>query len=220
MIAVQASDIDTAVKIARHADKTGADAIIAIPYKSGVGATDAQQIEYYSAIGAATPKPLFVQAIGDISVDLVLKMAKQIPTLRYAKDEAGNTTARLIEYRKKEKVLTGVFSGKHGPNFVDDLMRGAVGNMPAAGISDLYVAAWQAFKAGKMDLAQDMQSKVLLMAMLAQNYGVAGQKYMLQLRGVFKNTVCRRETGPQIFDADAKKSIETAMAHVKPWLKT
>lgn len=219
VIAVQAGDIDTAVKIAKHADKSGADAIIAIPYRSGVGATDAQQIEYYSAIGAATPKPLFVQAIGDISVDLVLKMAKQIPTLRYAKDEAGNTTSRLIEYGKKEKVLTGVFSGKHGPNFVDDLMRGAVGNMPAAGISDLYVAAWHAFKAGKMDLAQDMQSKVLLMAMLAQNYGVAGQKYMLQLRGVFKNTVCRRETGPRIFDAEAKKSIEAAMAHVKPWLK-
>lgn len=219
VIGVQANDIETAIKVAKHADKTGADAILAIPYKSGVGATEAQQIEYYSAIGAASAKPFFIQAIGDISVDLVLKLAKQIPTLRYAKDEAGNTTARLIEYRKKEKVLTGVFTGKHGPNFVDDLMRGAVGNMPAAGISDLYVAAWKAFKAGKMDEAQDMQSKVLLMAMLAQNYGVAGQKYMLQLRGVFKNSVCRRDTGPQIFDADAKKSIEVAMACVKPWLK-
>ncbi|HYA17232.1 MAG TPA: dihydrodipicolinate synthase family protein [Bryobacteraceae bacterium] len=219
VIGVHGNDIETAVKVAKHADKTGADAILAIPYKSGVGTTDARQIEYYSAIGAASSKPFFIQAIGDISVDLVLKLGKQIPTLRYSKDEAGNTTARLIEYRKKEKVLTGVFTGKHGPNFIDDLMRGAVGNMPAAGISDLYVAAWQAFKAGKMDLAQDMQSKVLLMAMLAQNYGVAGQKYMLQLRGVFKNSVCRRENGPQIFDADAKKSIEVALAHVKPWLK-
>ena len=219
VIAVQANDIETAVKVARHADKTGADAILAIPFNSGVKTTDAQQMEYYSAIGAASAKPLFVQAIGEISVDLVLRMAKKIPTLRYVKDEAGNTTARLIEYRKREQLLTGVFTGKHGPNFLDDLSRGAVGNMPAAGIADLYVAAWQAWKASKPDVAQDMFGKTLLMAMHAQNYAVAGQKYMLQLRGVFKNSVCRREGGPQIFDADAKKSIEVSMGYVKPWLR-
>ena len=43
---------------------------------------------------------------------------------------------------------------------------------------------------------------------------------MLQVRGVFKNSVCRRDTGPQVFDAAAKKSIEAAMSYVKPWLKT
>ena len=115
VIGVHANDIETAVKLTKHADKTGADAILAIPYKSGVGTTEAQQIEYYSAIGAASSKPFFIQAIGDVSVDLVVKLAKQIPTLRWAKDEAGNTTARLIEYRKKEKVLTGVFTGNTAP---------------------------------------------------------------------------------------------------------
>jgi dihydrodipicolinate synthase/N-acetylneuraminate lyase len=219
VIAVQSDDVDTAVKIARHADKTGADAILAIPYKSAVKTTDDQQMEYYSTIAAASNKPMFVQAIGDMSVDLVLRIAKKNPTIRYVKDEAGNTTARLAEYRRREKILDGVFSGKHGPNFVDDLERGAVGQMPAAGFSDLYAATWQAWKAGKKDLAQESHARTLLLAMHAVNYGVPGQKYMLQLRGVFQNSVCRRDAGAIVFDKDAKKTIETTMNYLKPWLK-
>ena len=220
VIAVQSDDIDTAVKIARHADKTGADAILAIPYRSGVRTTDDQQMEYYSAIAAASGKPMFVQAIGDMSVDLIQRIAKKNPTVRYVKDEAGNTTARLAEYRGREKVLDGIFTGKHGPNFIDDLERGAVGQMPAAGFSDLYVATWLAWKAGRKDLAQETHARTLLLVMHAVNYGVPGQKYILQLRGIFKNTVCRRDPGALIFDADAKKAIEASLNYLKPWLRT
>ena len=149
VIGVQASDIETAVKYARHADKLAPDAIIAIPLEGGKD--DEKQMEYYSAIGGACRAPLIIQTIGQMSVDMVLRMAERIPTLRYAKDEAGTTLPRLNEYRKRGQILRGVFTGKHGPTFVDDLARGAVGNMPAAGFADLYVAVWQAWKAGKPD---------------------------------------------------------------------
>ena len=219
VIAVQSDDVDTAVRIARHADKAGADSILAIPYKSGVKTTDDQQMEYYSTIAAASNKPMFVQAIGDMSVDLVLRIAKKNPTIGYVKDEAGNTSVRLAEYRRREQVWGGVFTGKHGPNLVDDLERGAVGQLPAAGFSDLYVATWKAWKAGRKDLAQELHSKTLLLAMHAVNYGVAGQKYILQLRGVLQNSICRRDTSALAFDAEAKKAIEATMTYLKPWLK-
>ncbi len=219
VIGVQDASIENAVKLAKHAEKIGADAVIAIPVNAGK-ADDARQTEYYSAIAAATAKPVFVQAIGDISVDLVIHLAKKCPTIRYVKDEAGNTSARLAEYRKKEQILSGVFTGKHGPTFLDDLARGAVGNMPASGIADLYVATQQAWKAGKKEAAEDVFSKTLVMISHAQNYGVAGQKYMLQSRGVFKNTVCRRDASAQVFDADARKAIDLSMAYVKPWLRS
>lgn len=217
VIGVQAADIETAVKYAHHADKIGADAIVAIPLNGGKD--DARQIEYYSAIGAASSKPLIVQTVGDMSVDLVLRMAKQIPTLRYAKDEAGVTLPRLTEYRNRGQILSGVFTGKHGPTLLDDLARGAVGNMPAAGFADLYVAAWQAWKNGKQDEAEDMFSKTLLLIEDAQNYGVAGQKYILQLRGVFTNTRCRRDPGATVFDDEAKKAIERTVSYTRKWFK-
>lgn len=218
VIGVQAADTETAVKYARHADKLAPDAIIAIPLDRGKD--EARQMEYYSAIGAACSAPLIVQTVGDMSVDLVLRMAARIPTLRYAKDEAGVTLPRLDEYRKRGQIMQGVFTGKHGPTFLDDLARGAVGNMPAAGFADLYVAAWQAWKSGKEDEAMDMFSKTLLLIMDAQAYGVEGQKYILQLRGVFPNTKCRGQQAPTtVFDDEAKQAIRRTVAYARRWFK-
>ena len=216
VIGVQASDIETAVKYARHADKLSPDAIIAIPLNQGKD--EALQMEYYSAIGEACSRPLIVQTVGQMSVDLVLRMAKQIPTLRYAKDEAGATLPRLTEYAKRDQIMRGVFSGKHGPTFLDELARGAVGNMPAAGFADLYVASWRAWRVGKRDEAMDAFSKTLLLIMDAQAYGVAGQKYILELRGVFPNSKCRRpEAESQVFDDEARAAIRRTVDYTRRW---
>ncbi len=218
VIGVQANDIETAVKLAKHAEKIKAGAIIAIPLDGGKD--DAKQMEYYSAIGAATRLPLIVQAIGPMSVDLILAMAQKIPTLRYVKDEAGVTLSRLNEYRKHGQILDGVFTGKHGPTFLDDLARGAIGNMPAAGFADLYVAPWKAWKAGKKDQAMDLFAHTLLFISAAQAYGLEGQKYILQLRGVFANTHCRGGVGANaVFDEDAREAIRRIVTHAKPWFK-
>jgi dihydrodipicolinate synthase/N-acetylneuraminate lyase len=216
VIGVQASDIETAVKYARHADKLGPDAIIAIPLNGGKD--DAKQMEYYAAIGEACSRPLIVQTIGPMSVDLVLRMAKQIPTLRYVKDEAGMTLPRLTEYRKRGQLLEGVFTGKHGPTFLDDLARGAVGNMPAAGFADLYVAAWQDWTGGQRDQAMEVFGKTLLLIADAQAYGVAGQKYILQLRGVFPNAKCRGDAAA--LDDEAKEAIRRTVAYTQRWFRS
>jgi dihydrodipicolinate synthase/N-acetylneuraminate lyase len=213
VIGVQASDIETAVKYARHADKLGPDAIIAIPLNGGKD--EAKQMEYYAAIGEACRRPLIVQTIGAMSVDLVLRMVKEIPTLRYVKDEAGATLPRLTEYRKRGQLLQGVFTGKHGATFLDDLARGAVGNMPAAGFADLYVAAWRDWTSGKREQAMEVFAKTLLLIADAQAYGVAGQKYILQLRGVFPNTKCRGDAAP--LDDEAKEAIRRTVAYTQPW---
>lgn len=219
VIGVQAATAEAAVPFARHAEKIGADGIIAIPFKNGVGTDESKQMEYYSAIASSCSKPLCVQAIGDISVDLVLRMAKQNPTIQYVKDEAGVTLPRLTEYQKHDQKLRGVFSGKHGPTFLEELARGACGNMPASGFADLYVATWQAWKAGKTEEAEDHFSKLLILILDAQTYGVAGQKYILHLRGVFPNAKCRREQNAVAFDDEAKKAIERSVNYTKRWFK-
>ena len=218
VIGVQAADIDTAVKYARHAQRIGADAIVAIPFEGGKD--ESRQPEYYSAIGAACTKPLIVQTIGNMSVDLVLRMAKQISTLRYAKNEAGVTLARLTEYQKRGQILHGVFTGAHGPTFLDELARGAAGNMPSSGFADLYVAAWEAWKSGRQEQAMDVFSKALLLIMDARAYGIPGQKYILQLRGVFPNTKCRGDAANALFDEEAKQAIRRTVGYAKKWFKS
>jgi 4-hydroxy-tetrahydrodipicolinate synthase len=216
VIGVQAPDTETAVKYARHADKLGPDAIIAIPL--GGGLDESKQMDYYAAIGAACSRPLIVQTIGNMSVDLVLRMAKQIPTLRYAKDEAGVTLPRLTEYHKRGQNIQ-VFSGKRGPTFIDELDRGAIGNMPGSGAADLYVAAWQAWKKGKREEAVEAFGRVLVFVSAEQAYGLPGQKYLLQLRGVFPNTKCRNDTTAAVFDDEAKAALRRTVDYGRKWFK-
>lgn len=120
VIGVQAATAEAALPFARHAEKIGADGIIAIPFKNGVGTDESKQMEYYSAIASACSKPLCVQAIGDIGVDQVLRMAKQNPTIQYVKDEAGVTLPRLTEYARHEQETSRRFLRQTRP----DLPRG------------------------------------------------------------------------------------------------
>ena len=213
VVGVQAPDTATAVKYARHAEKIGPDAIIAIPQNGGRG----DQLAYYRAIAEACSRPLFVQTIGEMSVDLVLRMAKEIPTLRYVKDEAGVTLTRITEYRARAREIT-VFTGGHGKTLMDELRRGSVGTMPAAGFAELYVAAWKQFKAGREADAMDMYGKALIAAAAGAAYGLPGMKYVLQLRGVFRNTKCRGGAGG-VFDAEARKALEAAVDYARRWFQ-
>ena len=93
--------------------------------------------------------------------------------------------------------------------------------MPAAGFADLYVASWQAWKAGKPDEAMDAFSRTLLLISDAQAYGVAGQKYILQLRGIFPNSkMPRKAAATTVFDDDAKEAIRRTVSYAERWFKT
>lgn len=213
VIGVQGPDVESAVRYARHAEQLGPDAIIAIPLRDTKDRL--KLLAYYRAIAGECKRPLFVQTIGDMSVDFVLEMAKEIPTLRYVKDEAGQTLPRITEYRTRgADLIRGVFTGAAAKTLLDELARGSSGSMPASGFADLYVQAWDLWRAGRRDPAIDMFSKALLMINEVQAYGLASMKYILQLRGVFKNTRCRQK-GDSIFDAQAQRSVRETYDFVK-----
>src|SRR5205085_1159927 len=92
VIGVQAQETEEAIVYARHAEKIGADAIIALPPPGNPPAD--RVLSYYKAIGRASRLPLFAQTVGDISTQSVVNMALEIPTFRYVKDEAGPTLTR------------------------------------------------------------------------------------------------------------------------------
>ncbi len=216
VVGVQGPDTDSAVRYARHAAKLEPDAIVAIPLDTK---DLREQFAYYRAIAGACDRPLFVQTVGDMSVDFVLDMAREIPTLRYVKDEAGHTLPRISDYRGRGgDLVRGVFTGAHGRTLVDELARCSAGTMPAAGFADLYVAAWKAWRAGQHSQAMDMFSKALLLVTEVQAFGLPAMKYVLQLRGVFPNTKCRLQ-GDAPFDDQAQRSLRQTYEFVKPYLK-
>ena len=186
-------------------------------------------IDYYKQIGRASSLPMVVQAIGNVSVDDIIRMAKEVPTLGYVKDEAGFTPHRITEFARRAPHIK-ILTGNHGQMFPDELNRGAVGTMPAGGFADLYVNVWDAWRAGNHAQALDEFARANLFISEVKEYGVDAVKYILELRGVFKNHLMRQRPagggeGKGTLDANtkvdeqAKQYLAEVLRHVTPYLR-
>jgi 4-hydroxy-tetrahydrodipicolinate synthase len=221
VIGVQSKEgtTDAAIEYAKHAVKHGADAIVSLPPEK---ADDNAMLEYYKTIGKATDLPLFVQSTGDMSVDLVVRMFKEIPTMRVIKDEAGNPLQRVGEIRERTGGKLNVFSGNGVRTMITEMERGFIGHCPTTGLSDIYAQAFDLWHAGKKREAFDMFGRVLAFDSIPNSAA-----YVLTARGVFKeDTVTRamstagaaRKAPP--LDEAGKRDIRNALnTYLKPYLK-
>ena len=220
-IGVQGPDMATVLEYVRHAEKAGADAVCSLP---PAGVTDEDAVfDYYRQIGSATGLPLFVQSQPfPMSVDLIVRMYRAIPTFRQIKDEAGDTLARITGIRTATHDGVKVFTGNGVRNMISELMLGAQGFCPTTDLADLYAQAYDSWYAGKRTEAFDMFGRVLCCNSVVQAAG-APQKYVLVARGVFKNT--RRRSGAgggraaRPFTADSEKLVKNALELLKPYLR-
>ena len=194
VIGVQSDDVAASVRMAQHAAQHGADALISLP-PAGIELTD-----FFRKIAAAAPGlPLCLQAVGKLSVDEVIALARAVPAVKIVKDEAGVTLPRISDFRAKAPELA-IFTGGHGRTLIDELMRGAAGSMPAAGPADLYVRAYQLWEKGRQREAVRAFARAAVFVPEFEQYGIEGLKYLLMLRGVFSNHLVR---APRNGDAGA-----------------
>ncbi len=218
-VQTQDNDLPGGIAFAKHAAQHGADAICSLP-PSG---DDAAMLSYYKAIGSATDLPLFVQTIGDMSVDLIVEMFRSIPTMRVVKDEAGDPLARITEIRQKTDDKLNVFAGKGVRTMVDEMQLGFAGYCPVVALADVYQQAFELYEAGKKREAFDMFGRILAFDSITH-----ADQYLLVARGIFKeNTKSRPTPGmgnpsnrPSLLtDADKKAVREALDLYLKPYLR-
>src|ERR1035437_3677329 len=176
--------IDQSIAYAKHAAKNGADAIISLPPGK---ADDKAMIEYYKTIGQATDLPLIVQTQGETSVDLIVEMFRQVPTMKCVKDEAGNPLARVTQIRERTNGKLAVFSGNGVRTMIDEMRLGFSGHCPTTVLSDFYAAAFDLWHAGKRREAFDMFGRIQ-----AFNSITGASGYLMVVRGVFKENTKTR----------------------------
>jgi len=218
-VQTQNNDLQDAITFAKHAAKHGADAICSLPPTGD----DAVMLSYYKAIGSATDLPLFVQTIGEMSVDLVVEMFRSIPTMRVVKDEAGDPLARVAEIRQKTGDKLGVFAGKGVRVMIDEMQLGFAGYCPVVALADVYQQAFELYQAGKHRDAFDMFGRILAFDSITH-----ADQYLLVARGIFKeNTKSRPMPGmgnpankPSPLTEEDKKAVRKALdTYLKPYLR-
>ena len=84
-------------------------------------------------------------------------------------------------------------TGSHGRTLVDEMHIGSWGCMPVAAFADLYAATWDLWHQGKHKEAMDIHGRTLLLLTEAGIHsGIEPFKYILYLRGVFKDYAARK----------------------------
>jgi dihydrodipicolinate synthase/N-acetylneuraminate lyase len=208
VIGVQEPYKGIAVKLARHAEEKGANAIIAIPpFVGGAGLEIAA--DYYRSLAQAVRLPIFVQNSGNpwgpaMSTEFIIRQAKEFPQLAYVKEEVGPTPHRLGVY-VKSGALKGVFSGSAGKNLLNEMSRGSSGTMPACDFIDINAQIYDLAAAGKTKEAYELFEKLLPMINLEHTYGMVFAKSVLVRRGVFKTARMRHSTGVKLDQYDEKE---------------
>lgn len=223
MIGVQSigDDIPTSVRLAKHAAVHGADAIISLPPET----TDEQKvIDYYTALGAATDLPLMVQAVGDMRVELIVKMAERIPTLKGVKDEAGDPLERFARFRELAGDRLAIFSGAGGRTLLEEMHLGFAGCCPYVGVADLYQATFDLWEAGHQGEAFDLFGRIS-----AFNSIPGANQYAMVARGIFGETTLYRQnpskTGSTVSTAAPSDSAQKIFIRdalnefLKPYLR-
>jgi len=218
-VQTQGKDLPGAIAYAKHAAKNGADAICSLPPDGD----NAAALEYYKAIGAATDLPLFVQTIGDMPVDLIVQMYKEIPTVKVVKDEAGDPLARVTELRAKTDGKLAVFAGKGVRQLMDEMRLGFTGFCPTVGMADLFQQSWELYEAGKLRESYDMFGRIQAFSTI-----VDADRYVMVARGIFKEDTKSRPMpgmgaggGPQgpLTEADKKNVRDALNTYLKPYLR-
>jgi 4-hydroxy-tetrahydrodipicolinate synthase len=215
--------LGASVEYAKYAAAKGADAIISL---TPPGASDEAIITYFKALSTASNLPIMMQAVGDVSVDTIVRVAKAVPMLVAVKDEAGDPLQRgpVLQARTEGKLED--FSGAGGHTFFAEMDEGFLGTCPYVGLSDVLQQCFNLYRAGKKRDAYDVFGRFLAFDSLPR-----ANEYVLVARGVFPEADImrtnppppdapmgrRRGTGP-ITDAQ-KDEIRLALnSYLKPYL--
>lgn len=202
---------------ARHAEKSGAAALMVIPPVS-VGVSEDELVRYYERILEAVTIPVIVQdASGYVgrpmSISLQAGLFKRHGARVMFKPEATPLGPRLSALREAVGPDARIFEGSGGVALVDNFRRGIDGSIPGADMADFVLALWNALERGDAARIDALSTPLTAMNSLLHSLDayVAVEKYLLVRRGVLHNTVVRGPTG-FVLDSHTRAEVDRLFA--------
>lgn len=214
VISVGAESSRLAERYARHAEASGADAVMAIPPVS-IGLGESELLAYYSRILHAVHLPVIVQdASGYVGKPMPVAMQARLleefgPRRVQYKPEASPIGPKLSELRNATQGRARVFEGTGGIALVDSFKRGVVGTMPGADLIKALVPLWQALETGDDEKADRIHGPLAALVSMQTSLDafLAVEKHLLVRQGIFKNTRVRGPVGFHL-DDESRREVD------------
>lgn len=214
---VQGLTLRSAQEFAQQAADCGVAALMAMPPYLRKASKPAIR-EYYRQL-AKFDRPLIIQnapaPIGSpLSPSELCELLALEAGIQYIKEE----TVPILQHISEIIALDaghcqGVFGGVNGIYLIDELRRGACGNMPAGGFVDVQVKIVELYRAGEIAEAERIHFRLLPLLNYAMVYGVSLHKFVLWRRGVLASPFAR---DPQkiSLNADDISAVESLWSRI------
>ncbi len=200
VVGVGATGTDAAVALCRQAESQGASALMVLPpyylRPDGEGL-----MHFFRRISDAVSIPIMVQdapLLTQVPMPpaLLARIAKEIEQVRYAKVEAPPTAPKISSVAAAAGGALTLFGGLNGQFMIEEIQRGARGQMPAADMTRNYVEIWNHLDSGDTQSAWDLFTRALPLIRfeLQPGLGVSAVKHNLVDKGVIRSATVRHPT--------------------------
>ena len=188
-----------AVERARAAASAGAAMLMLMPPYHGVSlrADENGIVQHFSSVADAVSIPIMVQDAPlsgvNLSVAFLVRLSREVPTVRYFKIEVPNAAAKLRNLVEAGgDAIEGPFDGEESITLMADLDARATGTMPSALLPDLIKPVLAAHRAGRRAEAAAAYARILpLINFENRQCGLRATKAVMAEGGVIKSEAVR-----------------------------
>ena len=193
-----------AAERARRAGLSGAAMIMLMPPYHGANlrAGEMQVIEHFSAVAESGGIPVMIQDAPlsgvELSVPLLVRLANEVPLVRYFKIEMPMTAAKLRSLiQAGGDAIVGPFDGEESITLLADLNAGATGTMPSALLPDLIKPVLESHREGNIDSASAQYNRILpIINFENRQCGLRACKAVMKEGGVIASDAVRHPLTP------------------------
>jgi 2-keto-3-deoxy-L-arabinonate dehydratase len=189
---------------ASKAAEAGASMVMLMPPYHGAGlrADEQKMLEHFTRVAEAASIPIMVQDAPlsgvQLSVPFLVRLAREVPLVRYFKIEVAGAAAKLRKLRAMGgDTIEGPFDGEESITLMADLDAGANGTMPSALLPDLIRPILMHHRAGRRKEAADAYARILpLINYENRQCGLRATKTVMMEGGVIKSDEVRHPLEP------------------------
>lgn len=189
---------------ARKAATAGAAMLMLMPPYHGASlrADETGMIEHFAKVAEAARIPIMVQDAPlsgvTLSVPFLVRLAREVPLVRYFKIEVPGTAAKLRSLiAAGGEAIAGPFDGEESITLLADLDAGATGTMPSALAAELIKPVLAYHAAGEREKATAAYHRILpLINYENRQCGLRAAKTVMMAGGVIASDAVRHPLQP------------------------
>ncbi|HWZ71409.1 MAG TPA: dihydrodipicolinate synthase family protein [Casimicrobiaceae bacterium] len=187
------------VERSRMAAAAGAAMLMLMPPYHGTGlrADENGMVQHFARVAEAVSTPIMIQDAPlsgvALSVAFLVRLAREVPTVRYFKIEVPGAAAKLRSLIEAGgDAIRGPFDGEESITLMADLDAGATGTMPSALLPDLIKPVLEHHRAGRRKEAAAAYARILpLINYENRQCGLRATKTVMAAGGVITSDAVR-----------------------------